>query len=104
MIVRVGVLGGTGPAGSSAVITPVLRIPDGEKPWLQPQWLTLLVDALETGQVIDGELHVVQLLAKVGTVVTVRGVTVPGLVVDNLARALAGVVDAVDLSVDLRHS
>src|SRR5436309_210986 len=60
--------------------------------------------ALPAGQVVEGELDVVELRPEVGVVGAIGAVPSAGLVVDDLAGALAGVVDAVDLAVDLGAS
>src|SRR5439155_25201096 len=83
------------------VVPPLLRVPDGQEPGLERDRRPFLVDTLQTGQVVERELDVVHLGAEVRLVGAPERVPATGLVVDHLAGACAGVVDAVDLAPDL---
>src|SRR5262249_21274963 len=68
---------------------------------LEAYWASLLVDALPASQVVHQQLDVGQVGPEVVVVRVLGRPAAPGLVVDHLARAFAGVVDAVDLPADL---
>src|SRR5215472_5525290 len=79
----------------------VLGVPEGEEPRAQCNRPPLLVDTVATGQVVHEELNVGKLGPEVVVVGVLGAAAAAGLVVHDLAGALAGVVYTVDLSVDL---
>src|SRR5438132_349706 len=80
---------------------PVFRVPEGKEPRLEAKWFALLVKAVLAREVVERELHVVQLGPKVHLVREAHGLAGTGLVVDDLDLAVAHVVDPVDLADDL---
>src|SRR5262249_41950425 len=80
---------------------PFLRVPQRKEARLEAKRHALVVEAKPTREVVEGELHVVELRPEVGLVRPAHALAGAGLVVDDLDLAIADVVDAVDLADDL---
>jgi hypothetical protein len=96
-----------GPADAEDVLPhaaphPVLRVVKREEPRSEAERLALLVEAFPARDVVEGELHVVQLRSEVRLVGVLHRLARAGLVVDDLHLAVADIVDAVDLADNLR--
>src|SRR5947209_4035560 len=80
---------------------PVLRVPQRQEPWLESERLSLVVESVPAGEVIKGQLDVIQLGSEVRLIRPAHRLARTRLVVDHLHLAVAHVVDAVDLAYDL---
>ena len=80
---------------------PILRVPQRQEPRLESERLSLVVESVLAGQVVESQLDVIQLGPEVGFVRPAHRLAGAGLVVDDLDLAVANVVDAVDLAHDL---
>src|SRR5439155_1249011 len=92
-----------GPADAEDVLPhaapdPVLRVPQGEESGLKAKRFALLVDAVLAREVVERQLHVMQLGPEVHVIREAHRLAGSGLVVDHLYLAVADIVDAVDLA------
>src|SRR2546426_6310248 len=83
---------------SHAGPSPVLRVPERQEPGLEAEWFALLVKTVLAREVVERELHVIQLRPEVHLVGEAHRLARAGLVVDYLDLAVAHVVDPVDLA------
>src|ERR1051326_8384630 len=80
---------------------PLLRVPEREEARLESERIALVIEAEAAGEVVEGELHVVELGPEVRLVSPAHALAAARLVVDHLDQPVADVVDAVDLADDL---